>query len=78
MSEILDPKDLQIKNLAAQLDAMKQMYNEGTSSSLQLRSTVILLQQAHQEVSQKNVALTSELEKIKAELEVSKVSAAAH
>lgn len=62
----LDNAQMQIKNLAAQLEATKQMINESLTSSLQLRSSLVLMQQANQELGQKNAALTNELTNLKA------------
>lgn len=39
----------QIKSMAAQLDATKQMFNEAMASNLQLRTNINLLNQMHQE-----------------------------
>jgi septal ring factor EnvC (AmiA/AmiB activator) len=57
---------MQIKNLAAQTEALKGMLNEANTSSLQLRSAYVLMQQHMQEMAQKNKALSDELAALKA------------
>ena len=48
-----------IKGLLAQLEAAKQMVNEGLSSNLQLRTNLNLFQQANQEYLNENHKLRS-------------------
>jgi len=54
--EITTLKD-QIKGVQAQLNASKQMFNETLEVNLNLRTNIILYQQAHQESLDKNKTL---------------------
>ncbi len=55
-----------VKGLEAQLNATKQMFNESMASNLQLRSTMILLQQNLQDSYVKNTELTKKLVELEA------------
>lgn len=59
----------QIKGLNAQLEAYKQMLNEQLQTSVNLRTNIILYQQAHQEVSLKNTQLQKELDEANKKIE---------
>lgn len=54
LQQQLDQANQTIKQLSAQLEAAKQMVNEGLAASLQLRTNLSLLSQAYYELQQKN------------------------
>jgi soluble cytochrome b562 len=58
-----------MKALMAQLDAAKQMITEGLTTNLQLRTNLLLFQQAGQETARANADLQTELQKAKAEIQ---------
>ncbi len=60
----------QIKGLIAQLDAAKQMVNEGMSTSLQLRTNMVMFQQAHQEQCKTIADLKTEIEGLRKQVEM--------
>lgn len=57
----LEQTKTHMKGVVAQLEAIKQMYNESLQSAIQLRSNVILFQQANQELNQENHVLKDQL-----------------
>ncbi len=57
----LDQAKLTIKGLNAQLEATKQIANESLASNLQLRTNVVLFQQANQELNQEIHVLKDKL-----------------
>lgn len=65
-NEIVQAKE-NIKGLIAQLDAAKQLVNEGLASNLQLRTNLNLFNQLHQELVQKNSQLMQDIETIRAQ-----------
>lgn len=58
------------KGLGANSDAAKQMFNDCTNTNLTLRTNLILVQQAHNELAQKNEKLQKELDTVKAQASV--------
>ena|ERR1700751_932704 len=58
----LDGYKMQLKNVSAQLEAVKQEFNQSMSSCVQLRTAIVLLQQDGQEKAQKIASLTKELD----------------
>jgi len=58
----LDQANMQIKGLSAQLESVKQMFNESLETSIQLRSTLFLVRQSHQEIANEKQELTKMLE----------------
>jgi len=66
--DVIAQKDNLIKNLSAQLEAAKQLVNEGLASSLQLRTNFQLFQQAYVEMQSENAKLIKQLEEAKAQI----------
>jgi len=58
----------QIKGLTAQLDATKQMLNESLANQLQLRSSLIIMQQSNQEFCKEIANLKGDKEKLLAQV----------
>lgn len=65
MKAELDQAKNNFKGLCAQLDATKQMMNEQLASNLQLRSTIIIFQNAHKENMDECAKLKTENEALK-------------
>ena len=57
-----------IQGLLAQVDAYKQLVNENTQISINLRTNLILFQKASEELSGKVSALNKQLEEAKARI----------
>lgn len=67
--EILNLKN-QLKQVGCERDAAKGMYNEAANSSLVLRTNMHMLQQAYQELNDKNVEISKQLDVKDAQLAV--------
>ena len=65
----LDQANSNLKGLNANLEAHKQMLNETLQAVIQLRTNLVLYQQAHTESSQANAELIKQLEFVKTENE---------
>lgn len=61
---------LQIKGMFAQLDAHKQMVNEGLASSVQLRTNLVLFQTELQEKSHENELLKNSNANLNSQVDV--------
>ena len=57
-----------VKNLKAQLDATTQLLNDHLTNNLQLRSSMILLQQSHNDLAAENVQLKSQVSTLSAKV----------
>jgi len=69
MSEItIERLQEKIKTLNAEFQATKQMGNELLNSNHQLRTNLIMFQQAHQELAQVNAKLSEEIKELNAKL----------